>query len=72
MKIELIFVYLLKMLLNKVEHFQSHAIVSLSQVWKPDFVFIPHALHIMNIQILAFFAEQTHNIFSFLEFINSD
>jgi len=71
MKISLIFFDLFKVFFDVVKHLKCHSIISLSQMRVAHFIFIPKALHIVNIQTLrTFFAEKGHDIFSLFKFVN--
>jgi hypothetical protein len=70
MEVKLIFIYRFEVLFNEVEVFESQPYVILTQVAQSAFTFIPHALHIVNIEgPITLFAEQSHCFLSFLNLI---
>lgn len=71
-KVKLVLVDLLEVLLDVVKVLQSHSEVVLSLIRVAYLVFIPHALHVMDVQNLAFLAKLTHGSFSFGDVVNSD
>jgi hypothetical protein len=72
MEICLVFMNLLKMLLNVVIILHRHSVVALSKVRIANLHFVPHSLHIVNIKFIALFAKEAHSFFSFLNLVSSD
>ena len=71
-EVKLVFVDLLEVLLDVVKVLQSHSEVVLSLIRVAHLVFIPHTLHVMDVQNLSLLAKLTHGSFSFGNVVNSD
>ena len=75
MEVKLVLIDLLEMLLNVVEILESKSELTLPHVGLSTFDFIPHALHVMDIEVLVIstlLAEQCHGLLCLLQLIDPD
>lgn len=73
-EIELVLIDLVKVLLNVVEILESKSEVALSQMAFAALNFVPHALHVVDVEsvIALVLGEESHGVFGLLELVNSD
>lgn len=72
MEVELVLVYLLKVPLNVVEVLERQPQLALSQVGLTYFGLVPHALHVVHVQLCTLLAEEQHCLLRVLQLVVSD